>query len=67
MTPTVNAGNAKVTVDGKAVDSGKESDDIALDASKPTAIAVVVTAEDTATKETCACTSTLACSLRPHR
>ena len=64
VTPTVNAGNAKVTVDGKAVDSGKESDDIALDASKPTAIAVVVTAEDTATKETCACTSTLACARR---
>ena len=58
VTPTANHAAATVTVDGAAVTSGQPSGAIALAAGAPTAIAVVVTAEDGATTRTYTATVT---------
>ena len=58
VTPTVNHAAATVTVDGAAVTSGQPSGAIALAAGAPTAIAVVVSAEDGATTRTYTATVT---------
>ena len=56
----MNEGSAKVTVAGKAVDSGKASEPIPCSDAAPVDIPVVVTAGDTVTTDTYTLTVTVA-------